>query len=273
MARLVAEADRALTDALAQLGVLTEDERERWNARFAGADAASMPLDGELHDRACAYLRRQLVDGASNVAGVTEKRTLFEERLQALLETGIVDWPAKGGWMRRLDEVLPPPVTPFPVVPYLARELRAVAIAPADRVAGLRVTAVELFDDCVRLRWHLVVDEDRGWRDRVHRFDHARDLAGAHQPRALEDNRGSAYTQDVARGGELDVHHLESVPAVLFGETAFTPHVPSDATTLTIRCPGGSIDIDVRDAARQASDATRPQTQDGAQHDRSALRT
>ena len=60
MARLVAEADRALTDALAQLGVLTEDERERWNARFAGADAASIPLDGELHDRACAYLRRQL---------------------------------------------------------------------------------------------------------------------------------------------------------------------------------------------------------------------
>lgn len=236
-----------LARGLAELGILSEDERRVWGTRFDQAAEALVPYPADVRARGRELLEDELTETAADPAEVLERRERFGDLLQALLETGIVDWADQAGWMGRLDEALaPPPNVTHPPPPYLARELRAVAVAPPERIGGLRVTSVELYDDCIWLRWHLLAPNEPRWQTSVHIIDHALDLAREHRPQVLRDDLGTRYTKTPGEILEdLDFDHLTHNPGVLLGVTAFTPQVPQHATRLTVHHHDDIIDIEL----------------------------
>ncbi len=236
---------QSLALGLAELGVLSADEAQEWHARFEHAARPLLPAGPEMRARAAKLLERELE--AQPSAPALERREHFTEMLRALLEIGAVGWDEESDWMERLEATVPkPPVTYAPL--YQARELRAVAVGPADRLGGLRITSVELFDDCLIVRWHLVVEEDHDWQGRVFPADHGGDLAETHGPNALADDLGTSYAATPIDSMDLDWLRLRQQPEVLPGASVFLPQVPDGARRLSISCPAGNFEIDLRAA-------------------------
>ena len=213
-------------DAFFELGVIDAAARSEWGERFERAARTLEPVSPELRARAVELLERELASAASSAGdpGPLGPRETFLAKLQALLETGSIDWSDRDAWVAKLDEVVPD-TSARPAAPsYDGAELRGVIVGPERRLGGLRISSVEVYDDCVLVRWHLVVDEDERWQANVAVGDHADDLARAHGPRALEDDLGTAYSLG-PRGifGMWDVLSLDRRPAVLSGSSAFTP--------------------------------------------------
>ena len=98
------------------------------------------------------------------------------------------------------------------------------------------------------LRWHVVLEEDPEWRRRVFPADHGRDLAEAHGPNALADDLGTSYVATPIDTMDLDWLRLRQQPEVLPGASVFLPPVPEGAGRLSVRCPAGNLEIDLRTA-------------------------
>lgn len=243
--RPLVENGQTLAVGLAELGVLSADEAQEWHARFEHAARPLVPAAPEVRARAGELLERELE--AQPSAPAVERRERFTEMLHAFLETGAVGWDQNSDWIERLDATVPKaPTTHTPL--YEASELRAVAVGPADRLGGLRITSAELFNDCVILRWHLVVEEDPAWRGRVFPADHGRDLAEAHGPNALADDLGTSYVALPIDRMDLDWLGLRQQPEVLRGASVFLPQVPEGANRLSVSCPAGNFEMYLRAA-------------------------
>ncbi len=244
----LADYGRGLAGAFADLGLVDTDEELEWSARFERSARPLEPPPAELHARAVELLERELDDRAPDAEPGPDdplgRRERFTTKLQALLETGIIDWAEGSDWTDRLDRVFPDrSARPEPPA-YVGLELRAVAIGPDTRLAGLRITSVEMYDDCVIVRWHLLPDDHGEWWDRVALTDHVDDLIRAHCPASLQDDLGTAYLPAPAGVWTWrDVFHLREGPAVMTGASAFTPGTPPDATKLSIACASGDIEI------------------------------
>ena len=108
-----------------------------------------------------------------------------------------------------------------------------------------------MFADCVVIRWHLVIEEDPGWRTRVLPADHACDLADAHGPAALTDDLATNYVMQPNTADaryDMDWLRLRQTPEVLPGSSVFLPQVPAEATRLRVESPAGDFEIDLRTA-------------------------
>lgn len=242
-----------IVQAFVDLGVIDGDALHDWSERFERASQALEPVSVKSRARAVELLERELARTAR--AGETfdrlGPREPFLAKLQALLETGHIDWGDRNAWLEKLDEVAPEAPSCPSAQSYDGAELRAVIVGPERRLGGLRINSVEVYDDCVIVRWHLVADADDDWRAHVAAPDHANDLARAHGPRSLEDDLGSAYSLGPPGSfGMWSVLYLDQRPAVLPGASAFTPGPPTAATRLSIACAAGAVELRFEDAAR-----------------------
>lgn len=233
-------------DPLVELGVLSAGEAIEWRRRF---ERAAQPLDSaspETRARAREMLERELKAGDVVEPGPGEplaRRERFIAKLRALRETGAVGSDERRHWVERLDRAVPAPAKPSLPPAYEGRELVAVALGPKQRLAGLRVNSAELYDDCVILRWHLVVEATQEWHGRVFIADHGKDLARAHGPSSLEDDLGTSYVAADGPWDGLDWFYLDQDPEVLPGATAFVPGVPAQATRLSVGSAGGNFEL------------------------------
>ena len=237
---------RRLVAALVELGVLDADEQQEWASRFERVRRPPATPDEELQARALALLERDLSDAAQleAVNGTLSPRERFTTNLQALLETGIVPWPERARLIERIDAVSPDTSERIPQPTYHLGQLRQVVAGPDTRLGGLRVTSVELYDDCSIVRWHLLADPEPGWRERISVTDRAQDLATAHAPTSLNDDLGSAYALEPMTFLTMpDTLRLRHTPETLAGATAFTPAVPKRAARLTIHTVRGQLPI------------------------------
>jgi len=239
--------------AFVDLGVIDGVALHDWKERFERAAQALEPVSAESRARAVELLDRELARAASASESFDPlgPRESFLTKLQALLETGHIQWRDKSAWVEKLDKIAPETPSRSGAPPYDAAELRAVIVGPERRLGGLRINSAEVYDDCVIVRWHLVVDEDDDWRAHVAAPDHADDLARAHGPRALEDDAGTSYTLGPAGNfGMWSILHVDQRPEVIPNASAFTPGPPTAATRLSIACAAGAVELRFEDAAR-----------------------
>lgn len=245
------EHGRSLACGLAELEVLTAGEQADWAERFERANSW-LPAREKTRERARQLLEGELVAASALADDRLEHRERFTDALQTFLEIGVADWHEKRAWTERLDEVIPPPPpTPPTPKPYDACDIRAVALGPPERLGGLRITSAELFANCVVIRWHLVLEEDPGWRARVFPADHACDLADAHGPAALTDDLATNYVMQpntIDTRYDMDWLRLKQTPEVLPGSSVFVPQVPAHATRLRVGSPADGFEIDLRTA-------------------------
>ena len=247
-AAAMGEYRRGVVGALVELGVLSQSEQREWSARMERAAQPPRPPSRDTCGRALALLEHELDAGRCS-GDLVRRRERFLAMLQALLETGTIDWEEKPGWLKRLDEAAPDLSSPYAPPPYPAGELSAVAVGPPERIDGLRITSAELYDDCSIVRWHLVVQEDQPWRERVFIADHGRDLARAHGPQRLHDNLGTTYTRMPIDTTDLDWLRLRQDPETLSGASVFTPATPPHARRLSVSCPTSDFQIDLGHAS------------------------
>ncbi|CAA9481883.1 MAG: hypothetical protein AVDCRST_MAG67-921 [uncultured Solirubrobacteraceae bacterium] len=249
-ASLFAEQAKDLACGLAELQLVTAAEQADWNERFERAARPAAPVSEEIRRRAHQLLELELAADHDLAKDPRERRERFSDVLQTLLRIGAIDWQQQERWWQRLDETIAPPMGTPPPTLYQATHLHAVALGPPDRIAGLRITSAELFEDCVMIRWHLVIDEDPEWRARVFPADHGCDLAHAHGPTALTDDLATSYVlTPVSTLYDLEWLRLKQNPEVLPGASVFVPHVPDRATQLTVASNAGSFEIDLRSSS------------------------
>lgn len=249
-ARMFAEHAKGLACGLAELQLLTPAEQADWNERFERAARPIAPAGEEIRRRAHQLLEHELAADNDLANDPLERRERFTDMLQILLEIGAIDRQQQDRWMQRLDETIAPVTMTPPATLYQATGLHAVALGPPDRLAGLRITSAELFEDCVMIRWHLVIDEAPDWRGHVFPSDHGCDLAQAHGPAALTDDLATRYVlTPVSTMFDLDWLRLKQNPEVLPGASVFVPHVPDRATQLTVASNAGSFEIDLRSSS------------------------
>ena len=180
----------------------------------------------------------------------SQARESFMAKLQALLETGSIAWSDRSAWVEKLDAVVPDTAPRRAGPPYDGAELRAVIVGPERRLGGLRISSAEVYDDCVIVRWHLVVDADEHRRGRVAAPDHVSDLTRAYGPRSLEDDAGTAYALGPGEMWAMpSVLHLDQRRPVLPGASAFTPGPPETATRLLVACAAGEVQLSLEGAA------------------------
>ena len=235
---------RGLTVALVELGVLRVEDQREWEARFGSAARPFGTPDPELRARAVELLERELT--RVRTGDPLGPREQFTTRLQALLESGIVGWDEKPGFVEKLDAVAPEPARPRPGSTFRLAQLRGVVLGPDRRVDGLRVTSAELYDDCTIVRWHLAIEEIEDWRGRLAISDYIDDLTRAHAPAALGDDLKTDYALQPQTGLTMpDTSHLDQQPAVLSGGSVFTPAVPHRATRLSVYLPTGQVQLDL----------------------------
>ena len=237
---------RGLAGAFNELGLIDLHAELEWSARFERSGRPLEPPPADLHACAVELLERELEDRAPDIAADDPlgPRERFMTKLQALLETGVIDWGERSDWTDRLDRVFPDRAIRREPPAYAGRELRAVAIGPDTRLAGLRITSVEMYDDCVIVRWHLLPGDHEEWWNRTALTDHVEDLVRAHCPTSLQDDHGTAYVPTHAGvWNDSDLLQLRQRPAVMTGSSASTQGTPQDATELWIACSSGGIEM------------------------------
>jgi hypothetical protein len=125
-----------------------------------------------------------------------------------------------GGWPKREPE-------PEPEIVFAAGELSAVLAGPVERLDGMRVTCLELYGDCVIVRFHQLLPTEPA--DPVER---RRYLSAAFD---LEDDAASSYraaTIPEPRG--CPPREIQGWPEVIVGWQAFVPGAPLDARAFTL---------------------------------------
>jgi hypothetical protein len=135
-------------------------------------------------------------------------------------------------WVERQQQVLTPPggwpePEPDPEMMFAAGKLSAVVGGSEARRDGMRVTCLELYGDCVIVRFHQLLPEEP--EDPVERREY---LGAAFD---LEDDRGTLYRPapvPAARGGKPA--EVKGWPEVLVGWQAFVPGAPLDARAFIV---------------------------------------
>lgn len=218
----------AAVDALVAVGLLSVGRAEHWKAEHARLRAATGPGLGEgwaeakaveLLELLFAAVRPRASDGWDPV---TYRR--YQDALSTLTGIGALSHEAARPWGERQSESLTPrggwpEPEPDPEMPFAAGDLRTVLVGPAQRLGGMRVTCMEIYGDCVIVRFHQVLPPEP--EDPVERREL---LTTAFE---LEDDRGTHY---VAVACPLPKGHrrceLEQWPEVLSGWQAFVPGSP-----------------------------------------------
>jgi hypothetical protein len=227
----------AAVDALVATRLLSPDRAQSWKAEHAGLRASSThqgPYDGqveatatELLETLFAPVRPQASDGwdpalyqryqeaLSTLVGI---RALSHERARPWFERQHQTLRPAGGW---------PEPEPDPEMLFAAGELTAVLITPTQRLEGMRVTCLELYDDCVVARFHQRLPSEPA--DPVERREFIR------KPFELQDDAGTAYRPaPIPSPRGCKRREIKGWPEVIVGWQAFVPGAPLDARAFTV---------------------------------------
>lgn len=241
------------------LGALTDEEAEAWRERFTAAALAASAPDGEVvpdaqRTRARALLEEVLAAYKSAPASDERPFLRFPATLRTLKAVGAVPEDEAFEWDHRFHEVLTEKSRPrrearerakrkarresgAEVRRYAATELHRVVAGPAQRLSGVRVTCVELYGDCVIVRWRRVLSREElrhaeNACSEATKPDKVAAIFGA--AFSLTDDRATPY-EPAERAHQItgDLGYVEDGPVAVWGRSVFLPAVPDSATNLT----------------------------------------
>lgn len=229
--------------ALEHVGAITAEEVESWRRRLQDAGSWREPACEPPSERVRALAVNHL-DGllAPLAASAREGATACFSAIAAFEKAGILtadDALARREQLRaRLG--LEPERSPR----CSRKNLLRVIAGPRERMHGLRITTLELYDDGVVLQWHHAREwadgpgTPRVWNDIDVETADADDL----DPHALTDDLGTRYI-----GGDGPDFGINGGGWVVrFGASVFTPAVPARATRLHVPLCDGDIEVDLR---------------------------
>jgi hypothetical protein len=224
-------------DALAATGLLSPGRAASWKAEHARLRALGSghegPFDEEVEARATELLealfapvRREASDEWD--AAVFQR---YQQALWTLTAIRALSHKRARPWTRRHQQTLTPGSRPEPApdpeMLFAAGELSAVLIGPPERLDRMRVTRLELYGDCVIVRYHQLLPPEPA--DPVER----RELLTT--PFELEDDAGTAYRPapiPTPRG--CKPREVEGWPDALGGWQAFVPGAPLGAREFSV---------------------------------------
>ena len=231
-------------ETLLAIGGLSAEEARDWRARFDRAAMAPEP-NPQLRTQARAHL-----DSLDVAEGD------YSAARDAFAGIGLITPDEQQKWH---NELLRQREAEMPPDPALERSWRAadfddtvfvrVLAGPDRRVAGIRITAVEIYEGGVVVNWHFSAHGESDpaadavwghlsfdWEDDEDWDDHDN-----HQvPIALADDLGTDY---VRSSGGFSMHGEES--HVAFGHEGFAPGPPADPRYLDVVVAGTALRLDL----------------------------
>jgi hypothetical protein len=236
----------AAVDALVAAGLLTEDRAKEWRTEHARIRALGPghlgPYDAAVEAKAVELLEALFEPvrprDSHDWDGASFQR--YQEALSTLTAIGALSYAHARPWLQRQSDALVPggwqPPPPEPEMPFTAGGLSAVLAGPPTRLHGRRVKSLELFNDCVILRYHQLLPPEP--EDPVER----RQLLST--PSELEDDRGTHYEPAHIPCAHGCKHpQIQGWPEVLVGWQAFVPAAPLDARVFTVTWRGAQFEI------------------------------
>ncbi len=235
--------------AYVAVGALSAQEAEEWLERFARAARALAVCDEEVATQAVRARAEELVeDHLAALAAPAEARDRaalrrFCSALWALKRVGAISEETHHAYqVRARPKRQPrPQASRGPSRPsFEAAVLERVVAGPSVRLSAVRLICVELYRDCVTLRWHrLLTPEETAARDEFSRLPIVRERRLEQRRRwgadfELHDDRGTRYTL-VARDSPRDHEWFrprDDKPTPVWGYATFLPQPPPDATRL-----------------------------------------
>lgn len=220
-------------EALVTAGLVSVDRAEYWKAEHARFRAVGSGHQGP-HDQAVEHRAIELLEAL--FAAVRPRASddwdpvayqRYQEALSTLTGIGALSLERARPWLQLQHETLTPPggrrePAPDPEMPFTAGELSAVLAGPEERLDGMRVTCMELYGDCVIVRFHQLLPPEP--EDPVGQ----RELLKT--PFDLEDDRRTPYEPaQVPTPRGCKPRELKGWPEVLVGWQAFVPGPPLDA--------------------------------------------
>jgi hypothetical protein len=233
----------AAVDALVATGLLAPDRGESWKSEHARLCASGSgndlgPYDEDVETKAIELLEHLFAPVRPRAGDDWDPASYqrYQDALSTLTGIGALSYERARPWLARQQEALRPAggrpePQPDPEMPFAAGELNAVVVGPPHRLDGMRVTCLELYGDCVILRFHQLLPEEPA--DPVER---RRYLGTSFE---LEDDVGTVYrplTIPTPRG--CKPRDVRGWPKVLAGWHAFVPGAPLDARGFTLRWRG-----------------------------------
>jgi hypothetical protein len=233
----------AAVDALEAAGLLTSAEarsRREEHRRVAAAQqhVARSPLDPELEERAIELLEslKEPLRPRDSDEWDPAAFQRYQEAIMALSMVGAMGGARTLPYSRLHQELIrparrPPEPKPEPEMPFVAGELSAVLVGPSQRSDGRRVTSLELYDDCVIVRYHITLPaepSDPDEREALLRMSFR-----------VEDDVGTNYEVafiPVPNGCERP--SLDEWPLAISNWQAVTPGPPLDVAEFTVYMDG-----------------------------------
>lgn len=228
----------AAADALVAAELIQVGRAECWKAEHtrlrATANAHLGPHDERLAAKAVELLESLFAPVRPRASDDWDPATYrrYQEALFTLTGIGALSQARARPWLERQHRTLTPPggrpePEPDPELPFAAGELHGVLAGPADRLDGMRVTSLELYADCVIVRFHQLLPPEP--EDPVARRELLRATFG------LQDDRGTRYEAVACpppRG--CRPRKLDRWPDLLVGWQAFVPGAPVAARDFTV---------------------------------------
>ena len=240
----------AAVDAFVAAGLISDDVGTSWKAEYARirglGPAHRGPHDPSVEAKAIELLEALFKpvrprDSAEWDGAVFQR---YHEALSTLIAIGALSYEQARPWLQRQSDTLVPggwkSPPPEPEMPFTAAELTAVVSGPTVRLGGMRITSVELFDDCVIVRSHQLLPGEPD--DPVER----RQLLGT--ALELEDDQHTSYQPvaiPCAHGCQRP--EIREWPEVLLGWQAFLPAAPINARRFFITWRDERFDVVVED--------------------------
>ena len=222
------------------IGALSEEEAAEWRRRLDRAQAHLAEPDADVRSRAMRHLRAlaRKVDApdATDHDGVR-----LRAAVAALAGVGAIGSEDRTRWDQSAPRHVPPPEflpSPNAAGPSFSDSAYRRSIAGPDRrIAGLRVTVVELYDHGFVVYWHLIsdrLDDEEPDEDDADCCD-----SGPLLDIIVRDDLGTCY---VARGG---MHGWSGGERTDTGHNAFAPGVREEASYIEVSLGGAALRIDL----------------------------
>jgi hypothetical protein len=238
-----ADRDLAKVELLRRLTVLDADATSQWQARLAALkrDAARSREGRELR-----ALCRDYLDARATAAegGGTPSKLRFAGALVAVASLGLLTERERLRWLRALSS---DDGEPWPhqadEVPFHDSSLERVVAGPGTRIAGYRISAVELLPSGVVARWHHD-PATTSRRNRLPLWPLLLESFGYEQrpSLALTDDAGTRYYPQRSEWANYGY----DVDGLAVGSASFKPAPPPRARWLTVRSGGEALRVALR---------------------------
>jgi hypothetical protein len=240
----------ATVETLVAIGALSAEEGRAWRARLERASAAPPAPDPSMHARAVEHLETVAADDHR-----------LDGAIAAFAGAGLISRDEEKEWSARLRGAEPPVregamrVAIGDLGPAFDDSVLLRTLAgPEERVAGVRVTAVELYEGGVVIHWHYASDGSAAAEALGARLAHDEpeedddfgegmddeEWLGPWDPLQLRDDVGTRYSPGSAEWSSADER------SAVTGHDGFAPGVPEGASRLEVIVEGRPLRIGLR---------------------------